>query len=56
MSLNNGLKYIIDKNYDYFITFDADNQHKSSELENFINHIYTGSYEAIIGNRSKRID
>ena len=42
MSLNNGLKYIIDKNYDYFITFDADNQHKSSELENFINHIYTG--------------
>ncbi|MDC2978516.1 glycosyltransferase family 2 protein [Pelagibacteraceae bacterium] len=54
MSLNNGLKYIIDKNYDYFITFDADNQHKSSELENFINHIYTGSYEAIIGNRSKK--
>ena len=54
MSLNIGLKYIIDNNYDYFITFDADNQHKSTELENFINHICNGSYEAVIGNRSKK--
>ena len=54
LSLNIGLKYIFEKKYKYFITFDADNQHKSSELEKFINYISTDQFGAIIGIRSRQ--
>ena len=52
-ALNVGINYIIKNNYEYLITFDADNQHQSFQLESFIKLITTNKYGAVIGIRSK---
>lgn len=52
-SLTRGVKYILDNNFKYFITFDADNQHKSKYLENFISIIRSDKFGVVIGDRNK---
>ena len=53
LTLSRGVKYILDNNFKYLITFDADNQHKSEYLEDFINLITSNKYGLVIGNRNK---
>ena len=52
LSLNKGFLYCINQNYDYILTIDADDQHKSSDLERLI--IYLNSnFKVVIGSRLK---
>jgi glycosyltransferase involved in cell wall biosynthesis len=50
-SLEVGLLKAIELNYDFAITFDADEQHKVSDFKKFKNLIESG-YDLILGNRS----
>jgi len=50
-SLKNGLFEAIRRKFDFAITFDADGQHHSSDIEKFIKLIDNG-YDLILGNRS----
>ncbi len=44
-----GYKFALEKNYDYFISMDADLSHDPIEIENFINHL--SNYSFVIGSR-----
>lgn len=50
-SLLNGIKILKKKKYDYLITFDADGQHKISDLKKIINNKIFKNYDVILCNR-----
>jgi glycosyltransferase involved in cell wall biosynthesis len=50
-SLKTGFKYIIEKNYPGVITLDADGQHNTEEIKNFLKIVKKGKPDLIIGDR-----
>jgi glycosyltransferase involved in cell wall biosynthesis len=50
-SLKTGFNYIIKNNYSGVITLDADAQHNTEEIKNFLKIIKKGKPDLIIGNR-----
>ena len=48
-----GLKYAKKKNYKFIITFDADGQHKISDLKKIIKILNTDKYYCVYGVRKK---
>ena len=50
-SLKTGFSYIVKNNYSGVITIDADGQHKTSEIKNFLNVIEKENPDLIIGDR-----
>ncbi len=51
LSLRDGFRYVLDKDYDFVITMDGDGQHHPDELTNFIGAAKTGDAGIILGNR-----
>lgn len=52
LSLKIGFLYCINQNYDYILTIDADNQHKSADLGKFIKYLNL-NYDVVVGSRLK---
>ncbi|MDD5622122.1 MAG: glycosyltransferase family 2 protein [Actinomycetota bacterium] len=50
-SLKTGFSYIVENNYSGIITIDADGQHDTREIENFLKAIEKDKPDLIIGNR-----
>ncbi len=50
-SLNDGFRYILDKNYDYVITMDGDGQHSPDEIDIFLKAAEESDTQIILGNR-----
>ncbi len=50
-SLKTGFKYIIDNNYSGVITIDADGQHSTNEIKDFLKEVEYKNPDLIIGNR-----
>lgn len=48
-TLNSGLRYAIEKNYESVITLDSDNQHDPGYIDVFLNKL--SNYECVFGNR-----
>ncbi len=51
-SLLKGFKYAKENNFKYVISFDADNQHRVSDLKKIIRLLKKDNYDLIIGNRN----
>ncbi|MCL5772095.1 MAG: glycosyltransferase family 2 protein [Actinobacteria bacterium] len=50
-ALKTGFNYIINNNYSGVITIDADGQHDTNEIQNFLNEIKNNNPDLIIGSR-----
>jgi len=50
-----GFAYVLQNNYDYVITMDADGQHNPNEIPDFINAVQKGNGDIIIGTRKPSI-
>ncbi len=50
-SLRDGFRAALEKDYDLFLTIDADGQHALSEIPLFLNKISAGPADIVIGNR-----
>ncbi len=50
-SLKTGFKYILNKNYSGVITLDADGQHNTGEIKDFLKSIEEENPDLVIGNR-----
>lgn len=50
-SLLIGIKFLKKTKYDYLITFDADGQHRVSDLKKIINHKIFKNYDVVLCNR-----
>jgi len=50
-ALQTGFKYVIEKNYQGVITIDADGQHETQEINDFLALVKTESPDLIIGSR-----
>lgn len=51
MTLREGLREALKKDYSWFLTMDADGQHLASEIPRFLERARQGNAELIIGNR-----
>lgn len=51
-ALKTGCDYTFSKGADYVITMDSDGQHKSSDLNRFLETIKSNKYEVILGSRN----
>jgi len=52
-SIVRGLEYAYKNNYEYAITFDADGQHNTLDLDRIITNINKNKFDIILTNRSK---
>ena len=50
-----GIKFAIEKKYDFIITMDADLQHSPSDLNKFIEIVKKNNFDFAIGNRDKSL-
>jgi len=50
-ALKNGFSYAVKKGYQGVITLDADGQHKTKEIKDFLNYLKKEKVDLIIGNR-----
>ncbi|MBW3019431.1 glycosyltransferase family 2 protein [Candidatus Woesearchaeota archaeon] len=50
-ALRTGISYALKRGADYVITFDADGQHKVSEIPSLIAPLKTGQYDVALGSR-----
>lgn len=50
-TLQNGIRYACENRYEYVITFDADRQHKASEIEKLIKKMNETEADLVIGSR-----
>jgi len=51
MTVQTGIKYALENNYDYVIQFDADGQHIAKEAEKLYNHAKKTNCDIVIGSR-----
>lgn len=51
ITLQKGIKYAYDNNYDYVITFDSDGQHKAEEISNLIEKIKSSNLDLVLASR-----
>ena len=51
-SIKTGMNFVLKKNFDYVLTFDADNEINANLLKLFQNKIYTKKYSLILGKRN----
>tara|TARA_A100001015_G_C14967355_1_gene703562 strand:- start:157 stop:801 length:645 start_codon:yes stop_codon:yes gene_type:complete len=51
-SLIIGFKYILKKNYKYVLTFDADGEHRISDIHKLIKYIKSNEFNCVIGSRT----
>jgi polyprenyl-phospho-N-acetylgalactosaminyl synthase len=50
-ALQTGIEFAIEKNADYIITFDADGQHRPSDIENLLQPLISNEAEISLGSR-----
>lgn len=51
-SLNTGFKFLVEKDFDFIITIDADNQLSADDIDKFICFAVNENFDLVVGNRN----